>query len=520
MIQFLHIFRKDVRHLWPDLTIYIGVLIAFACATPALWPGAGTAGTEPGALIGITLFLSLLRLLIPLLWLLIIVRLVQDESLVGDQQFWITRPYTRRSLLGAKLFFIAVCIALPFAAMQGYLLLHAGLHLSAAAPDLLLNLFYLALLTWLPFMAVAAVTATLPRALMSIIGAFVAFFVFALVITLHVRAQRITPPNVDETVYTLAAIAVIGILAWQYTTRRTAIARIALIATVVLVVVLPNIAPADLLFHHHYPVAANGSNLVLDPNVHPDPVQGSRLRGGPFGQALVDLPVQPWGPSISNAQALYHEVAVSYTLDAPGHHFESPWERGDLNGHNASIFVPQQFVSPFLGKPVHLHATFVAEEQMPGAPQTVTAADTFDIPGDGHCFYPANSQDAPALAPFCRYAFRDQIKTVVRRAGVPADPEGFPGETYEMRASGTLPVFDPVAQDAIHLAAGIPPGTQLSFTTYQTAGNIRVELDLPNITLDPYIAQEMGPPGRGAQRTAPGAQPQPTSPAAAPEAQP
>ena len=224
MIQFLHIFRKDVRHLWPDLTIYIGVLIAFAFAQPALWPGA-TGAAEPGAVIGIALFITLLRLLIPLLWLLIIVRLVQDESLVGDRQFWITRPYSRRSLLGAKLFFIIACIALPFAVMQGYLLFHAGLHLFAAAPDLLLNLFYLALLTWLPFMAVAAVTSTLPRALMSIIAAFVAFFIFALVITLHVRAQRITPPNVDDIVYTMAALMVIAILGWQYTTRRTAIAR-------------------------------------------------------------------------------------------------------------------------------------------------------------------------------------------------------------------------------------------------------------------------------------------------------
>ena len=29
MIQSLHILRKDIRHLWVDLTIYAGLLIAF-----------------------------------------------------------------------------------------------------------------------------------------------------------------------------------------------------------------------------------------------------------------------------------------------------------------------------------------------------------------------------------------------------------------------------------------------------------------------------------------------------------
>ena len=333
--------------------------------------------------------------------LLIIVRLVQDESLVGDQQFWITRPYKRRSLLGAKLFFIVVCIALPFAAMQGYLLLHAGLHLFAAAPDLLLNLFYLGLLTWLPPLWPNGrdLRPPSPRALMyPIIGAFVAVFVFALVVTLHTRAQRITPPNVDAIVYTLAALTVIAILAWQYTTRRTGIARIALISAAVLVVILPNLAPADMLFHQHYPLAANGSNLTLDPNVHRDPAQGSRLRGGPFGQALVDLPIQPWGSD--NAKALFHEVAVSYILDAPGHHFESPWERGDLNGQNASIFVPQQFVSPFLGQPVHLHATFVAEEQMPGEPRPSPPRTPSTFPGMATASFPQVRPTRPYPRPF------------------------------------------------------------------------------------------------------------------------
>ena len=44
---------------------------------------------------------------------LLIVRVVHEETLPGTRQFWLTRPYSRASLLCAKILFILAFINLP-----------------------------------------------------------------------------------------------------------------------------------------------------------------------------------------------------------------------------------------------------------------------------------------------------------------------------------------------------------------------------------------------------------------------
>ncbi len=89
--------------------------------------------------------------MLPILWLVLIARLIHDEALVGDQQFWLTRPYTWSALLAAKLLFLVLFVFVPFLVMQCYLLAHAGLNPLASIPGLLLNLLYLILICFLPF---------------------------------------------------------------------------------------------------------------------------------------------------------------------------------------------------------------------------------------------------------------------------------------------------------------------------------------------------------------------------------
>ena len=47
-----------------------------------------------------------LNLLLPLVWACVAALAVQEEPLVGDRNFWTTRPYRWPSLLGAKLMFV------------------------------------------------------------------------------------------------------------------------------------------------------------------------------------------------------------------------------------------------------------------------------------------------------------------------------------------------------------------------------------------------------------------------------
>ena len=87
MSQTLHIFRKDIRHHWPEILVSLLLLAAFVWHERAEW-----SGNFPSFSLLQILF-SFVDTLLPLSWCLMIVRLVHEESLVGDRQFWVTRPY-------------------------------------------------------------------------------------------------------------------------------------------------------------------------------------------------------------------------------------------------------------------------------------------------------------------------------------------------------------------------------------------------------------------------------------------
>ena len=76
-----------------------------------------------------------IALFLPIAWVVLISRLVHDEELVGDRQFWITRPYTWYSLLGSKLLALIVLIGLPLVIMQIWLVHHAGMYPTKCSGD-------------------------------------------------------------------------------------------------------------------------------------------------------------------------------------------------------------------------------------------------------------------------------------------------------------------------------------------------------------------------------------------------
>ncbi len=239
MIQSLHIFRKDIHHFWRELALYVALLIAFACAVPQTWASAENANRL------LMLFLFFLRTFLPVLWFVMITRLVQEESLAGDRQFWITRPYSRLSLLGAKLLFIIGCIVLPFVLMQCYLLFHAGIQPFSNNSRLFHNLLYLALMYWLPFTVIAAVTTTFPRATTSAIGMLVAFFMIV-GIGSSLLDLRALPPLIEQAIAILLFFLLSAVLIWQYLTRRPTAARIVLILSPFVLGALIVMTPANL----------------------------------------------------------------------------------------------------------------------------------------------------------------------------------------------------------------------------------------------------------------------------------
>ena len=144
MHQALHIFKKDLRHLSYEISLVLLFAMAFA-ATHLRSPHAFL---NDSWLPQIFWFIGAASL---------VGRVVLAEAIPGDRQFWITRPYRWKSLLGAKLLFIIAFVNLPILLAQIYIVLIAGFPLGSSIPGLLwVQLLLFAFV--LPFVAFATLS--------------------------------------------------------------------------------------------------------------------------------------------------------------------------------------------------------------------------------------------------------------------------------------------------------------------------------------------------------------------------
>ena len=139
MQQALHIFKKDVRYL----RLEIGIVLALALSLT--WTE-----RHPGQWLAETLF--------TLAACALIARLVHEEAIPGDNQFWVTRPYRWESLLGAKLAFIVLFVSVPLLLEQFFLAKYLGFSPSTFWPGLLWCQALILLCVILPVTAMAALT--------------------------------------------------------------------------------------------------------------------------------------------------------------------------------------------------------------------------------------------------------------------------------------------------------------------------------------------------------------------------
>jgi hypothetical protein len=486
MIQSLHILRKDIRHLWADLSVYAALLIAASVMIPMGWNGAN-ASNPP-----LHIFIGLLKILIPIIWLVMIARLIHDESLVGDTQFWITRPYRWTPLLCAKLLFIVLCLALPFALTQWSMVLQAGLNPLHTIPKQLLTLLQTALTVWLTFTVVASVTSTVQRMFMSML-AVVIFWGLALTILSASSGPRMALPFASETFGIVIGGLMVAILLYQYASRNTFRSRIALVATAFLFVALFSILVEgrmqgliNFFVRHHYPISTDASlRLTFDPNGKPS--KSPEVRNNTVGKmAIVLVPVSIQG---LDPTAQLDDQSISFTIDAPGYHYVSPWRPAYTEEDNVILFVPRQVLDKIHGSNIRMHISEIAQRMLPDTPQTVTTASDFSVPGDGRCHL---VEGLPGNNVTCRYPFRIAARTTIRAAVATGSCNSSgstqPGiETLAARSPVNGP--DPTFEIPLHLGGAVCPGTPITFTPYRPGENFRLELDIPTISLDQYIAR-------------------------------
>jgi hypothetical protein len=215
--QVLHIFKKDARHLWFEIAVVLTVTAAFTFigARRAFWL------EDPNANRNVASMMA--QLLLPFSWWILIARVVYAETLPGDRQFWITRPYRWTSLLGAKLLFIVVFVNLPLLAADAIIIRAYGFAPDAEVGGLLCTQLLFSAVFLLPVAALCAMTTGFVQLLSA------SFVLLVVVLVLNTVVPQFTLGGTWGALdwitlyyaFLVAALAAVIILVWQYAKRKT-----------------------------------------------------------------------------------------------------------------------------------------------------------------------------------------------------------------------------------------------------------------------------------------------------------
>jgi len=226
MKQTFHIFLKDARQCWPYLAAVLGITIALAL------PGERNAT-------GISMMnnpLDLVWVLLPVTWWVAIVRVIHSEGPVGDRQFWITRPYSWRSLIVAKVLFCFVFLLIPLLVHDMVILTAAGFAPLQMIPGLLMRYAALSAAMILPALVFAALTRNTREFVLACLAVALAGLVSGMIVgpTPPATASRAlleaSRPGVLASIDNWWNTVVFGgggvvLVLWQYARRQTSVAR-------------------------------------------------------------------------------------------------------------------------------------------------------------------------------------------------------------------------------------------------------------------------------------------------------
>ena len=514
MRQVLNIFVKDVRHLRVEILIALAVVAAQALLGPSQWavqgPQAEATQTDVMRMAS--------NLLVPITliaWALLIAQAVHAEPLVGDRQFWITRPYAWKKLLAAKLIFFTLFIYLPFFLLQCVLLAEAGFPPPHWIPRVLLTLLLISASVILPMIAIASVTSNIGRRVLVLVGVLFYWLIIQAVSALQGQMIKpsiyISPVPLREYLIDLLLFSACSlVVVLQYRTRRTLLSRVLLIAALVLCGAIGFVVPDRLLMDRNYPRAGNQSAVPFQVSFAANraDTQLQSWRGAPGDR--IGIPLRFTG--IAEGSTISVD-AVSATFEAHnGARWTSGWQtQADLINFAQGVTVPQMLItipnwvySKLKDGPVGVHLTLATTEMMAGRAfemQLPQPMQEFSVPGVGICKPQVGfSGDAQALA--CRFPFQAPLTYVsTRRFDQPCsqsqtDP-GVEGSGWvgTLNSNAPGPSFFPVVYPAFPLSnrmqqttngqqpRNLCPGTPVTFIPYQLVRRMQTTITVQDFHL-------------------------------------
>jgi hypothetical protein len=488
MNQALHIFSKDVRRLWIPLSTMLALHVLFTFFEMRPQHGgpmsfaAGALGAE-----------QLVDLLLPIAWWFVIIQLVHEESIPGDRQFWITRPYWRGSLLGAKVLFILAFVNVPILIADCFILTAQGFSAAGHWQGVLWRQIPFTVAVLLPPLALGSSTRNLSQVIVAI-----------LLVVLRIVVGSLAPGAssggsnsvdwIEATVDTIVFLAILcAVVLIQYGSRRTWLAR-GLLAAFVIVpgFSLPLRWQLDLQARvKPPPIDTAAVHIVFDPTrSRRTPLV--RQRG--FTQASVALPV-----AVSGAPDGVELVSNQASVNLGGKSFvEGASLERDKEGYWETILLEANLFSSLRNAPVTIRITPVVTAVRITDFRAPLAAGPVLAPGVGFC---ESSQPGPQfLNVDCRWALRSPLRTRVH-ADYPGwdtpDPMGrrhdqmtgdlsdspFPAG-LSLSPVHTQQVFSLAGYDLV--AAMNYPGTQLVFETEHPIAHFQTQIELTGVRLEDF----------------------------------
>jgi len=256
MRQVLHIFLKDLRHYWRESAVSAGLLVAFAWNEMRGWAHDDAAAYGFGGFFSFGFLSGLIVALVPVAWSFLTVRAIQGESLVGNRQFWLTRPYEWKKLLTAKVLFVVTFVNLPLVITQVFLLAKAGFSPVQHAVGLLWMQIMMLLFFMLPVVALATVTATVVQMILASL-IVVLYAVGMGVMSAYVPSSGFSGP-MDSVTAGLLICGCLFVILIQYARRETTKARLIMVGLAVAMLLILAFTPYKTLVDREFPTLSLG----------------------------------------------------------------------------------------------------------------------------------------------------------------------------------------------------------------------------------------------------------------------
>ena len=331
MKQALHIFLKDARRFWPEILISLAIVAAFIRIYPHEWMAANLmhrafmTGFFAGDMFDV--LSQALVVLIPLSWWLLITRVVHAERLVGDSQFWLTRPYEWKRLLGAKVLFLAVFICLPIFVAQSLLLLEAGFHPLSYIPGLLYSQLLLTGVLVLPLAALSTLTSSFAKMTLAVLGVVLLIAGIAALGSLAPSDSvgSVASPLGDKLSFAALMLFCGAAIVAQYAIRKTWFGWSLLAVLPILLTAFAFGDPDAVLMNRAYPPLAANATAPVQLQYLPDSTHAASTNTTNDAKELeIYIPLHSSGVAPGYTTRL---EGVKATIDAPdGSHWESPWQ--------------------------------------------------------------------------------------------------------------------------------------------------------------------------------------------------